>query len=427
MKIIKKSNMNIYQLPEFNPQKLQNPEVKKMLEAGKKADWRIWVLIFFVLGVLVGLFFNYYLYFNLRQEISKAGVSLENTQEKTVEYIPQTTEEDKVIKVVKEASPAVVSVVITKEVPVYSEYDPFSYFWGTPQVQGTEKMQVGAGSGFIISSDGTILTNKHVVEDEKAEYTIVTNDDKEYPVQVLARDPVQDIAILKIQSNNETFPVVRLGNTSNIQIGQTAIAIGNALGELKNTVSVGVISGLGRTVVATGGSTTETLEDIIQTDAAINPGNSGGPLLNLMGEVIGINTAVASSGENIGFAIPIDKAIRDIEQVKNTGKISYPFLGVRYVVINESVAKELKLSVSYGVLITKGKTLADKAITPDSPAEKAGLQENDIILELNGEKIDKNNSLAKLISKYAPGDTVSLKILRNDTELLKTATLGEWK
>jgi serine protease Do len=425
MKIIKKSNMNIYHLPEFNPQKLKTLEPVKMLESGKKTNWLIWILIFFVLGVLIGLFFNYYLYSSLRQEISKAGVSLSD-QEQTVEYIPQTTEEDKVIKVVKEVSPTVVSVVITKEVPVYSEYDPFSFFWGVPQIQGTEKKQVGAGSGFIISSDGMILTNKHVVEDEKAEYTIVTNDDKEYPVKVLARDPVQDIAILKIENSNEIFPVVKLGSMSNIQIGQTAIAIGNALGELKNTVSVGVISGLGRTVVATGANTTETLEDIIQTDAAINPGNSGGPLLNLMGEVIGINTAVASSGENIGFAIPINKAIRDIEQVKNTGKISYPFLGVRYVVINEDVAKQLNLSVTYGVLITKGKNL-ERAITPDSAADKAGLQENDIILELNGVKIDKNNSLASLISEHLPGDTVSLKILRNETELMKTVTLGEWK
>ena len=412
----------MYQLPEFNPEKLQKPEIKKMLKEGRKANFSI--LIFFILGVIVGLFFTFYLYSDLRQEILKAGVSLSNEQKviEYHEYIPQTTEEERVINVVKEATPAVVSIVITKEVTVYSDY---GLFFRIPQ--GTEKRQVGAGSGFIVSSDGMILTNKHVVEDEKAEYTIITNDDKEYPVKILARDPVQDIAILKIESNINTFPTLRLGKVSSIQIGQTAIAIGNALGQFQNTVSVGVISGLGRTVTASSGTTTERLEDIIQTDAAINPGNSGGPLLNLMGEVIGINTAVAASGENIGFAIPIDKAIRGIEQIKSTGKISYPFLGIRYVLIDESVAKRLELPVSYGVLITKGETINEKAITPDSPAQKAGLQENDIILEMNGQLINKNNSLASLISKHNPGDTVSLKILRNGTELLKNVVLGEWK
>ncbi len=414
--------MTMYQLPEFNPEKLQKPEIKKMLKEGRKANFSI--LIFFILGVIVGLFFTFYLYSDLRQEILKAGVSLSNEQKviEYHEYIPQTTEEERVINVVKEATPAVVSIVITKEVTVYSDY---GLFFRIPQ--GTEKRQVGAGSGFIVSSDGMILTNKHVVEDEKAEYTIITNDDKEYPVKILARDPVQDIAILKIESNVNTFPTLRLGKVSSIQIGQTAIAIGNALGQFQNTVSVGVISGLGRTVTASSGTTTERLEDIIQTDAAINPGNSGGPLLNLMGEVIGINTAVAASGENIGFAIPIDKAIRGIEQIKSTGKISYPFLGIRYVLIDESVAKRLELPVSYGVLITKGETINEKAITPDSPAQKAGLQENDIILEMNGQLINKNNSLASLISKHNPGDTVSLKILRNGTELLKNVVLGEWK
>lgn len=411
----------MYQLPELNFKKIQNPEEKKLLNSGKSFDWRIWVLIFFILGIIIGLLFTYYLYFDLRQEILKAGVPL-ITQEKLVEkeYVPQTTEEDKVIKVVKEASPSVVSIVITKEVSTYY-YDLF----GFPRFKGTEKQQVGAGSGFIVSSDGTVLTNKHVVEDTKAEYTITTNDDKEYEAEVLARDPVQDIAILKIKSN-ETFVPIKLGSSENIQIGQTAIAIGNALGQLKNTVSVGVISGLERTVTASGGTTTETLEDIIQTDAAINSGNSGGPLLNLMGEVIGINTAVASSAENIGFAIPIDKAIKDIEQLEQLGKISYPFIGIRYVLIDEDVAEELELSVSYGALISRGSS-GERAITLGSPAEKAGLKEDDIILEFNGEKITRSNSLAKIILKYNPGDTISLRILRDGQEIIKEVVLGEWK
>jgi serine protease Do len=420
--IIRKNNMTIYQLPEFNLKKLQNPEMKKLLGSGNSANFNIWILIFFIIGIIIGLSFTYYLYSDLRQEISKAGVVLTSSERDVEEvYVPQTSQEDKIIKVVKDVSPSVVSVVVIKEVPVYSSYD---FFWGIPVVQGTEKKQVGAGSGFIVSSDGLIVTNKHVVEDTKAEYVIITNDDEEYSVNVLARDPVQDIAILKIQSN-EQFKAIKLGSASSIQIGQTAIAIGNALGELKNTVSVGVISGLGRTVTASGQDSTEVLEDIIQTDAAINPGNSGGPLLNLSGEVIGINTA-ASSGENIGFAIYIDKAIRDIEQVKTIGKISYPFLGIRYVLIDEDIAKDKKLSVDYGALIMRGSNYSDVAITPNSPAEKAGLKENDIVLELEGEKITKNNSLAKIILKYNPGDTVSLKILRNNLETIINVVLGEW-
>ena len=414
--------MTIYQLPEFNLKKLQNPEMKKLLGSGNSANFNIWILIFFIIGIIIGLSFTYYLYSDLRQEISKAGVVLTSSERDVEEvYVPQTSQEDKIIKVVKDVSPSVVSVVVIKEVPVYSSYD---FFWGIPVVQGTEKKQVGAGSGFIVSSDGLIVTNKHVVEDTKAEYVIITNDDEEYSVNFLARDPVQDIAILKIQSN-EQFKAIKLGSASSIQIGQTAIAIGNALGELKNTVSVGVISGLGRTVTASGQDSTEVLEDIIQTDAAINPGNSGGPLLNLSGEVIGINTA-ASSGENIGFAIYIDKAIRDIEQVKTIGKISYPFLGIRYVLIDEDIAKDKKLSVDYGALIMRGSSYSDVAITPNSPAEKAGLKENDIVLELEGEKITKNNSLAKIILKYNPGDTVSLKILRNNLETIINVVLGEW-
>lgn len=412
--------MTMYQLPEFNFKKIQKPEELKFLPKAKSFDSRF--LVFFLLGVLVGLFFTYYLYFDLRNEILKAGVPLV-TQEKIVEkeYVPQTTEEDKVINVVKSASPSVVSIVITKEVPIYSAYD---WFWGVPQSQGTEKQQVGAGSGFIVSSDGMVLTNKHVVSDTKAEYTVITNDDKEYEALVLARDPVQDIAILKIQSN-DSFSPIKLGSSENIQIGQTSIAIGNALGQLKNTVSVGVISGLERTVTATGGTTTETLEDIIQTDAAINSGNSGGPLLNLMGEVIGINTAVASSAENIGFAIPIDRAIKDIEKLKTTGKISYPFIGIRYVAISEDIMEELDLPVSYGILIVKGDLAGEKAISSGSPAEKAGLKEDDIVLEFNGERITEDNSLSKIMLKYNPGDTVSLKILRNKQELIKNIVLGE--
>jgi len=362
------------------------------------------------------------------------------------EYIPATTQEEAVINVVKETSPAVVSIIITKDLPVIEQYytNPFEEFFGSespfnievPQYRqkGTKKQEVGGGSGFIVSSDGLILTNKHVVLDKEAEYTVLTTDGKKYPAKVLAIDPVQDLAIIKIDLQKEVdiqglvsqkpFPTVKLGDLSNLQIGQTVIAIGNALGEFRNTVSVGVISGLGRTVTASGGTFVETIEDVIQTDAAINKGNSGGPLLNLKGEVVGVNTATVLGAQNIGFAIPINKAKKDIESVKTVGKIIYPFLGVRYILVNDAVQSKNKLPISYGAWIQKGSN-GEVAITPGSVAEKAGLQENDIILELNGEKIATDNSLAKIIQKYNPGDKATLKILRGNQEKTISVTLGK--
>jgi len=187
-----------------------------------------------------------------------------------------------------------------------------------------------------------------------------------------------------------------------------------------------VVSGLSRTITASGGGLTETIEDVIQTDAAINSGNSGGPLLNLNGEVIGINTAIVSGAQNIGFAIPINKAKKDIESVKNNGKIVYPFLGIRYILLNEELKNENNLSVDYGVWVQKGAN-GEVAITPDSAADKSGIKEGDIILEFNAEKIITGNSLSDIIQKYNPGDKVNLKILRNGKEINLEATLGERK
>jgi len=215
-----------------------------------------------------------------------------------------------------------------------------------------------------------------------------------------------------------------LGNSDQLQIGQTVIAIGNALGEFRNTVSVGVISGLGRTVTASGGNIIVTQEDVIQTDAAINPGNSGGPLLNLKGEAIGVNFAMAKGAQNIGFSIPINAVKKDIEEVKKYGKITYPFLGVRYVLINEKIKEQNGLSVDYGALIVRG-SRGEEAVIPGSPAEKANLQEGDIILSFNGEKITAQNSLAKIIRKYKPGDKVTLEILRGEKKKTVEVVLGE--
>ncbi|MBI2573946.1 MAG: trypsin-like peptidase domain-containing protein, partial [Candidatus Wildermuthbacteria bacterium] len=339
--------------------------------------------------------------------------------------------------VVKKVSPAVVSIVITKDVPVFEQsfedFGPFEIPLPQFRQKGTEKQETGRGSGFFVSADGTIVTNKHVVVDKNSEYTVFTVSGKSYKANVLARDPVQDVAILKISQDQkfdakgnlllQPFPYVALGNSSALEIGQSVIAIGNALGEFRNTVSVGVISGLGRTITAASGGFVETIYDVIQTDAAINQGNSGGPLLNLAGEVIGVNTATVLNAQNIGFAVPVRVVVKDLEQVKTFGSISSPFIGVRYAMIDEKVKSEENLPVDNGALIAKGKQ-GEPAITPKSPAEKAGLKEGDIILELNGEKITLDNTLAKVIQKYNPGDLVTLKILRGGKDLTLSLTLG---
>jgi S1-C subfamily serine protease len=344
-------------------------------------------------------------------------------------YVPQTTQEQAVIKTVKDVSPAVVSIIITKDLPVVEQYytSPFEQFFNfqIPQYRqiGTQKQEIGGGSGFIISSDGLVLTNKHVASDTEADYTVLTNDGKKYPAKVLAKDPVQDLAVLKIEGG--PFSVVRLGDSSKLEIGQSVIAIGNALGEFRNTISVGVVSGLGRTITASGGGLVETLEDVIQTDAAINKGNSGGPLLNLRGEVIGINTATVQDAQSIGFAIPINFAKKDIQQVQASGKISYAFLGVRYVLVTDQIQKDNNLPVNYGAWVKQGQQASEVAVTLGSPADKAGIKDSDIILEFNNEKITTTNPLAKLIQKYNPGDSITLKILSSSKEKTVTVILGE--
>ena len=406
----------MYELPEFN--------IKKR----ERKPFKGWFLIgAFLLGVLGGASTSYIFYLKIKQEVADAGVPIIHS-EKIIEkeYIPQTTQEQKIIDIVKENSPSVVSVVAYKDVPVYEQTYQQDFFFIIPKLEqkGTERQQVGAGTGFIVSSDGLILTNKHVVSDKEAEYVVIMTDNKEYNAKVLARDPVQDLAIIKIEGGN-SFKPLKLGSVDDIQIGQTVIAIGNALGRFQNTVSVGVISGLGRTIVATGPDfATERLEDIIQTDTAINRGNSGGPLINLKGEVVGINTAVSTEGENIGFAISIDKAKRSIEQVKTLGRISYPYMGVRYIILNKEISKARDIEVDYGALIVGDD---EPAVVDGSPAQKAGIKEGDVILEINGEKITENNSLAKIISKYNPFESLNLKILRDGQEIYLNIILGEWE
>jgi len=264
-------------------------------------------------------FFNYF--FGVKQTTSTPSIG--DLKQPTVVtekiYIP-VDYEAQVINAVKAVSPAVVAITVSKNVPIIEQcpFNPFpdlppefQQFFGQnlqfyrPCQKGTKLQEVGGGSGFIISQDGLIITNKHVVQDETAQYTVFTNDGKKYSAEVLARDPNIDIAVIKIDALG--LPTVKLGDSDSIQVGQTAIAIGNALGEFRNTVNVGVVSGLSRDITASGGGLTETIYNVIQTDASINRGNSGGPLLNLKGKVIGINTAIAQNAQSIGFAIPVNQ------------------------------------------------------------------------------------------------------------------------
>jgi len=351
-------------------------------------------------------------------------------------YTPTIDYEQAVVKAVEQSSPAVISIIISKNLPVIEQcpYNPFSdlppefqQFFGNgtqfyqPCQKGTKLQEVGGGSGFIISPDGLIVTNKHVVSDKGASYAVLTNDGKKYDAKILALDPNIDLAIIKISGTG--LPIVFLGDSDNLKLGQTAIAIGNALGEFRNTVSVGVISGLSRNITAIGAGSSENLQNLIQTDAAINAGNSGGPLLNLKGEVIGINVAMASDAQNIGFSLPINQVKKAIKSVQSTGKIITPYLGIRYMVINSDLAKTKKLPMENGVLVEGDKNNA--AVIKNSPADKAEIKAGDIVIEINGEQINQNKTLGLLIQKYNVGDTITLKIMRDGKEMEIRVTLEE--
>jgi serine protease Do len=324
-----------------------------------------------------------------------------------------TVEEDSAtIDAVKKVSPTVVSVTTTRSIE--------DFF-------GTVSEQKGGGTGFILTSDGLILTNKHVVSDAKADYTIYTLDGKSFKPKSITTDPFNDLAIIKIEATG--LPPVELGDSEKIQIGQRVIAIGNALAEFQNTVTTGVISAVGRKVEAGSDSSgsTESLENLIQTDAAINPGNSGGPLINIRGQVIGINTAMAGNAENIGFAIPINTAKSAIDSYKKTGKIVRPMVGIRYIPLTKDLADKYDLPVDKGAWIYPSRGISDVAIIPSSPADKAGIKENDIVTKINGEEVNDAHSLAGLIQQYKPGDEVELTLMRKGQELKIKVVLDEYK
>ncbi len=344
------------------------------------------------------------------------------------------------IETVKKVSPAVVSVVITKlmpavrDLPLNPTFKPGEHFpiplpeqpLGNFKPNATpQKVKVGGGSGFIVHPDGIILTNKHVVYETDADYTVILNDEREFPAKVLTRDPINDVAVLKIDAKN--LPIVTIGNSDHIELGQTAIAIGNALGLFSNTVSKGIISGLGRKISAAlgQGDMIENLRHVIQTDVAINQGNSGGPLVNLAGEVVGINTAVIFGAQNIGFALPINWAKADLEELTKYGRIVRPYIGLRYIMLNADLKEKYELPVDYGALVLKDHTPGSQAVVANSPADKAGIKENDIILEINGIKLTEKTELADVVESCKVGDSISMLVHRNETRMPLTAVLEE--
>ncbi|MCX6759200.1 MAG: trypsin-like peptidase domain-containing protein [Candidatus Nealsonbacteria bacterium] len=340
-------------------------------------------------------------------------------------------EKSPIIEIVKRACPAVVTIVISRDLPKIEGFYFFPYgsqeFVVPKMKKGKrEKTKIGGGSGFIVYPDGYIITSNHVVAERDADYTVIYEPNKTYPAKVISRDPINDVAILKINIKN--FPYLELGDSDKIELGETVIAIGNALGEFHDTVSTGVVSGLSRYITAFSGLSrqAEMLRGLIQTDAAINPGNSGGPLVNIEGKVIGINTATVMGAQNIGFAIPINYAKKDLEEVKKYGKIKRPFLGVKYIILNKEIADKDKLPVDYGALIVR-EVLGESAIITGGAAEKAGLKEFDIILECQGEKITEENPLSHILQKCEVNQEISLKVLRAGKEINLKAKLEEKK
>ena len=335
---------------------------------------------------------------------------------------PAAADEDTLVSVIDEVNDAVVSVIITKNVPVYEQYydtfDPWGVF-AIPRVRenGTVEQEVGGGSGFIVSSDGLIVTNNHVVADTDATYSIVLIDGFTYTVDVLARDPQLDIAIIKInQPIEHRLPYLSFGDSGTLRLGQTVIAIGNALSEFQNSVSVGVVSGLSRTIVASDGfGRSEQLDQVIQTDAAINPGNSGGPLLDIKGKVIGVNVATSRGAENIGFALPANVVKQVVDSVRQYGEIVRPFIGIRYTMVTPRLVKANSLPVDYGALVIGGEGQDEAAVLQGSPADKAGITQNDIILSIDGEEL-KNKDLSTILRTKAVGQQITLKVLHEGGE-----------
>src|SRR3989344_4341348 len=302
-----------------------------------------------------------------------------------------TEHEEKIIKIIERVLPGVVSIAASKNVELVEK----------------DLMKIGM--------DLKMFEEKLFGEADK------------YDVEIVGADPLADIAILKIVNPPKDLTVISLGTSKNIKLGRTVIAIGNALGEFQNTVSTGIVSGLSRLLSAITDieGHQQRLRGLIQTDAAINPGNSGGPLINLEGNAIGINAAVVYGAQNIGFAIPIDRAKKDLDEIKKYGHIRAPFLGIRYVLLNKNIGRHFKIPVERGALIVREELPGDHAVLPGSAAYEAGLKEHDIILTANNKEITEKETLEDVLDTCAIGDELKLGVLRHGKNMSLSVKLED--
>lgn len=318
-----------------------------------------------------------------------------------------TQEEENIASVVDKVGPSVVSIITTSRAGTY---------YGVTEQQG-------AGTGIIVSKSGYILTNKHVVDGANTVEVILSDGTTYDNVQVLGTDPLNDVAFLKIDNVNN-LPAAELGDSTSIRVGQKVVAIGNSLGQYQNTVTSGIVSGTGRPVSAQAGNNVEELTDLIQTDAAINPGNSGGPLLNLSGQVIGINTAIIEDAQGIGFSIPINATKGILKGVLAGKGVERAYLGINFVPITADVTEHYKLSVKKGAYVFSN---TGSAVVAGSPADKAGVKDKDIITKVGGIEVGDKGGVSSLVAEYAPGDIIQLTILRDGKTVDLNVVLATYK
>lgn len=329
----------------------------------------------------------------------------------------------------KKASPAVVSIIELKDLSKYYNNFFFNPLGDSSVPEGENLQEVAAGTAFILSPDGLAVTNKHVVSDESGQYVAILSDGTQVNVAVLAKDSLNDIALLQLSSDDvKSYNTVQFGDSDAISVGDHVLAIGNAGGEYSNTTTAGIISATGRQIIAGAYfEGTKSLVNLIQTDAAINLGNSGGPLVNLAGEVVGMNTAIDSSSQGIGFAIPSNDIKGLVKSYQEFGRIVRPFLGVRYMLITPGLAVKNELSVNHGAYVVADLEAGLLPVVKDSPAEKAGLKAGDIILSLDGKEIGQNFDLSNAIAAYSVGDVVTLEVLRDGKTINVKVKLEERK
>lgn len=381
---------------------------KEQLRQGSKPPKQIKPLFLVLLAVASGFFGGWY----GGQSARSNGTNSQTVQREFID-----NEGDLINTISKDVGPSVVSVSVKS---VSQSQDFFGF--------GRQMEQEGAGTGIIISKEGLILTNRHVVADATTVSVTLSDGTEVSDVEVVgktnANDPL-DVAFIKIKDASKlNLKPATLGDSSKVEVGDRVVAIGNALGQFQNTVTSGIISGFGRDVEAadSNGTNPETLQNLFQTDAAINGGNSGGPLVNSASEVIGLNVATANA-ENISFAIPINDIKGLIDTVLAEGKLVRPYLGVRYVSVTDDIAYEYNLPVKRGAYIPRSSRTGSSSIIAGSPAEKAGLKEGDVIIEIDGKKLDERNSVVSLLGQKRVGDTVDIKVNRDGQEQTIKVTL----